>query len=214
MIRHRWRVATLHRLNCADTNMPTRPIKLIVGLGNPGTAYEDTRHNAGFWFVDRLATRHAAILKTESRFHGQVCRFDLQGHECRLLKPATFMNRSGQSVSSLANYFKIDPQQILVAHDELDLPAGVVRLKTGGGHAGHNGLRDIMSAVGSRDFHRLRIGIDHPQERGAVVDYVLSRPSKSDREAIEGALEKVVDCLPEILAGELQKTMNRLHSGR
>jgi PTH1 family peptidyl-tRNA hydrolase len=194
--------------------MSSPSIKLIVGLGNPGKEYAETRHNSGFWFVDLLARRHNTSFKSESRHHGQVCRFNLQGQECRLLKPATYMNRSGQAVSSLANYFKIAPEEILVAHDELDLPAGNIRLKTGGGHAGHNGLRDIMSAIGSREFHRLRIGIDHPNDRRVVVDYVLSRPSKADREQIEQSLEAADDCLTDILAGNLQKAMNQLHTTR
>ena len=194
--------------------MSSPSIKLIVGLGNPGKEYAETRHNSGFWFVDLLARRHNTSFKAESRHHGQVCRFNLQGQECRLLKPATYMNRSGQAVSSLANYFKIAPEEILIAHDELDLPAGNIRLKTGGGHAGHNGLRDIMSAIGSREFHRLRIGIDHPNDRRAVVDYVLSRPSKADREQIEQSLEAADDCLADILAGNLQKAMNQLHTAR
>jgi PTH1 family peptidyl-tRNA hydrolase len=192
--------------------MSLQPIKLIVGLGNPGQGYADTRHNAGFWFVDLLARQHGATFKNASRYLGQTCRFNLQGQECRLLKPTTYMNRSGQSVSSLANYYRISPPEILVAHDELDLPAGSVRLKSGGGHAGHNGLRDIINATGSRDFQRLRIGIDHPNDRRAVVDYVLSRPSKADRQAIDTALEAAADCLADILAGNLQKAMHRLHT--
>ena len=194
--------------------MSSPSIKLIVGLGNPGKEYEETRHNAGFWFVDLLARRHNATFKAESRHHGQVCRLMLHGQECRLLKPSTFMNRSGQSVVSLASYFKINADEILVAHDELDLPAGSIRLKTGGGHAGHNGLRDMMSALGSKDFHRLRIGIDHPNDRRAVVDYVLARPSKADRELILQALEAATDCLEDIISGNLQRAMNQLHTAR
>jgi PTH1 family peptidyl-tRNA hydrolase len=194
--------------------MTTASIRLIVGLGNPGPKYEETRHNAGFWFVDRLASRHGGSFRTEARFHGLVASIVLDGCECRLLKPGTFMNRSGQSVSSLCHYFKIPPQQILLAHDELDLPAGVARFKLGGGHAGHNGLRDTMAALGSRDFYRLRIGIDHPQDRGKVVDYVLSRPSRIDAQAIDQALEVAADALPDLLAGDLQKAMNRLHGTR
>jgi peptidyl-tRNA hydrolase, PTH1 family len=189
-------------------------IKLIVGLGNPGPEYAQTRHNTGFWFVDLLASRHNGTFKHEARHHGQVCRLTLHGHDCRLLKPATFMNRSGLAVASLANYFKITPQEILVAHDELDLPAGAIRLKTGGGHAGHNGLRDIMNALGNRDFHRLRIGIDHPNDRRAVVDYVLTRPSQADREAIEDNLAVAADCLADIVSGNLQRAMNQLHTSR
>ncbi|MES9994283.1 MAG: aminoacyl-tRNA hydrolase [Candidatus Thiodiazotropha sp.] len=191
-----------------------QPIKLIVGLGNPGADYEATRHNAGFWFVDRLAQLQHQSFRNESRHLGFVCKLAVNGKEIRLLKPTTFMNRSGQAVSSLANYFRIDPGEILVAHDELDLEPGQIRLKTGGGHAGHNGLRDIMSALGSRDFHRLRIGIDHPNDRNAVTNYVLGRPSKSDREAIDGAIDDAIESLDEIVKGELQKAMNRLHSSR
>ncbi|PVV10579.1 MAG: aminoacyl-tRNA hydrolase [gamma proteobacterium symbiont of Ctena orbiculata] len=194
--------------------MVDQPIKLIVGLGNPGADYEATRHNVGFWFVDRLAQQQHQSFRSESRHLGLVCKLTIAGKELRLLKPKTFMNRSGQAVSSLANYFRISPREILVVHDELDLEPGQVRLKTGGGHAGHNGLRDIMSALGSRDFHRLRIGIDHPNDRHAVVNYVLGRPSKSDREAIDGAIDDAIDSLHEIVNGELQKAMNRLHSSR
>jgi PTH1 family peptidyl-tRNA hydrolase len=189
-------------------------IKLIVGLGNPGPDYEETRHNAGFWFVDRLAQRQHQSFRNESRHHGMVSKLIVSGEEVRLLKPKTFMNRSGQAVSSLANYFRIPPEEILVVHDELDLEPGQVRLKSGGGHAGHNGLRDIMSALGCRDFHRLRIGIDHPNDRNAVVNYVLGRPSKSDREAIDGAIDNAIDSIDEIVKGDLQKAMNRLHSSR
>ena len=194
--------------------MSSQPIKLIVGLGNPGKEYAETRHNAGFWFVELLARQHGVVFKAESKFLGLACRLTLHGQECRLLKPTTFMNRSGQSVFSLANYYRINPQEILVAHDELDLPAGSIRLKSAGGHAGHNGLRDIISATASRDFLRLRIGIDHPSDRRVVVDYVLSKPSKADRQAIDQALEAAADCLSDILAGDLQKAMHRLHTGR
>jgi len=185
-------------------------ISLIAGLGNPGSQYEDTRHNAGFWFVDLLAQRFGAAFKSESRFHGAVCRIQVGARECWLLKPSTFMNRSGQSVSSLARYYKIPVENMLVAHDELDFPAGELRLKKGGGHAGHNGLRDIMSAMGG-DFYRLRIGIDHPGDRDRVSDYVLSRPSHGDREFISIELEKAADALPLIVVGEFQKAMNSLH---
>ena len=206
--------STLHALPHASHTMSSHSIKLIVGLGDPGAEYEQTRHNTGFWFVDLLASRHNAQFRSESRHHGWVARLTLHGHDCRLLKPATFMNRSGLAVASLANYFKIAPQEMLVAHDELDMPAGTIRLKTGGGHAGHNGLRDIMNALGSRDFHRLRIGIDHPNDRRAVVDYVLTRPSKADREVIEDSLETAADCLGEIVSGDLARAMNRLHTAR
>ena len=194
--------------------MPHSPIRLIVGLGNPGSEYEATRHNAGFWFVERLAQRHNQPFKVETRHHGMACRLLLHGHECRLLKPATYMNRSGQAVSSLASYYRISPGEILVAHDELDLPPGEIRLKQGGGHAGHNGLRDIISALGSRDFYRLRIGIDHPGHRDDVVNYVLGRPSQIDRSAIDEAIERGLETTGEIISGELQRAMNRLHAKR
>ncbi len=190
------------------------PIKLIVGLGNPGGDYAETRHNAGFWFVEQLARRYNGNFRAESRHHGQLCRISVSGRDCRLLMPSTFMNRSGQSVSSLASYFKIAPEEILVAHDELDLPTGQARLKRGGGHAGHNGLRDIMSAIGSRDFLRLRIGIDRPQQKGPVTNYVLGRPSKQQRSEIEDAIDKAADCLELLIQGELPQAMNRLHSSR
>ncbi|MES9900656.1 MAG: aminoacyl-tRNA hydrolase [Sedimenticola sp.] len=189
-------------------------IRLIVGLGNPGAEYIDTRHNAGFWFVDQLARGHGGTFKAESKFHGHCCRIHVGGRECRLLKPTTFMNRSGQSVSSLANYFKIPLEEILVAHDELDMAPGVIRLKQGGGHAGHNGLRDIMSAMGGRDFWRLRIGIDHPGNAKQVVNYVLGRPSRDDADAIAGAIDEAESAVADLLNGEFQRVMHRLHSGR
>ena len=189
-------------------------IRLIVGLGNPGAQYEDTRHNSGFWFVDILARLHGGVFKSESRFHGQTCRIRVEGEECWLLKPATFMNRSGQSVSSLMRYYNLDMDELLVAHDELDLPAGELRLKLGGGHAGHNGLRDIMSALGGGGFYRLRIGIDHPGDRDRVTDHVLSRPSREDADAVLAGLEKAADTLPLMIYGKFQKVMNSLHSPR
>ena len=187
-------------------------IQLVVGLGNPGGQYELNRHNTGFWFVDLLARRYGGEFKVESKFHGSACRIRIDGEECWLLKPSTYMNGSGQSVSSLAKYFKIDVSQILVAHDELDLAAGEVRLKKAGGHAGHNGLRDIISAMGSKDFWRLRIGIDHPGDRDRVVDYVLGNPSRSDAVAIESSLGRAEDLFPRILQGEFQSVMKDLHS--
>ena len=193
--------------------MSALPIQLIVGLGNPGAEYDRTRHNAGYWFVDMLARRQNETFKTESRFHGQICRVTIADRDCRLLKPLTFMNRSGQAVARLAAYFKIDPEEILVAHDELDLPAGVVRLRQGGGgHAGHNGLRDIVAVMGSNQFHRLRIGIGRPVDRQPGANYVLNRPSPEDGHAIIAALDRAADSLPEIAAGEFQRAMNRLHS--
>jgi len=192
--------------------MSEQAIQLIVGLGNPGPKYQDTRHNVGFWFVDRLAQRHAARLLNESKFHGLLGRARAGGHDLRLLQPLTYMNRSGRSVLAVARYFDIAPERILVVHDELDLPPGQVRLKQGGGHAGHNGLRDTIAALGSRDFWRLRIGIDHPGDRSRVVDYVLSRPGKAEADAIGDALERAEDCLDDILDGRFPLVMNRLHA--
>jgi peptidyl-tRNA hydrolase, PTH1 family len=189
-------------------------IRLIVGLGNPGPQYEGTRHNVGFWFVDALAARNGGQFRLEPRFHGLLCRISLGGVDLRLLKPNTYMNRSGQSVGVVARYFGIEPGAMLVAHDELDLPVGAVRLKAGGGHAGHNGLRDIVAVMGSRDFWRLRIGIDHPGDKTQVVSYVLGRPSRDDENRVIDALDDAERALPELLAGEFQKAMNRLHSGR
>lgn len=194
--------------------MSKQAIRLIAGLGNPGAKYEDTRHNAGFWFVDRVASRHGGALRNESKFHGHLARVCVSGFDVRLLQPMTFMNRSGQSLVAVARYFDIEPAEILVVHDELDLPPGQVRVKQGGGHAGHNGLRDIMSALGSKDFWRLRVGIDHPGDRNRVVDYVLNRPGKDEFNAIEDCLDDAEAALPDMLAGKFNLAMNRLHSSR
>lgn len=158
----------------------TVDIDLIVGLGNPGSKYEQTRHNAGFWFVEEIARLKGAHFRPEAKFSGDVCKVVLEGRDIWLLKPNTFMNLSGQSVNKLASFYKIPKDNILVAHDELDLDPGVVRLKTGGGHGGHNGLRDIINHLG-KEFQRLRIGIGHPGSRDDVVDYVLHRASKTNR---------------------------------
>jgi len=194
--------------------MSEQAIELIVGLGNPGPKYQDTRHNAGFWFVERLADRHGGRLLNESKFHGLMARVRIGGHDLRLLEPLTFMNRSGRSVAAVARYFSIAPEQILIVHDELDLPPGQVRLKQGGGHAGHNGLRDTMSALGSREFWRLRVGIDHPGDRSRVVDYVLNRPGKDEALAIDEALDQAENSLGDILSGRFAQAMNRLHAKR
>jgi len=192
--------------------MTSQSIRLIAGLGNPGLQYQQTRHNAGFWFVDSIARRYAGCFRVDAKFHGEICRVRVAGQACWLLKPGTFMNRSGQSVSSLASYYKIPLQQILVVHDELDLPAGSIRLKQGGGHGGHNGLRDIISATGERDFWRLRVGIGHPGDSRRVVDYVLGRPSRDDERLIRDALSRAEALLPEIIDGGFQRVMNQLHS--
>lgn len=194
--------------------MPETGIKLIVGLGNPGPQYEPTRHNVGFWFVDALAARHQVAFRAEVKFHGLLCRLLVGGIDLRLLKPMTFMNRSGQSLGAVARYLAIPPTAILVVHDELDLDVGTIRLKQGGGHAGHNGLRDIINVLGSRDFWRLRIGIGHPGDREQVLNYVLGRPSRDAESQILASLEAAEACLPDLLAGEFQRAMHRLHSSR
>ena len=153
--------------------MPVRSIdlKVIVGLGNPGAKYTETRHNAGFWFIEEVARKYSATFRPENKFHGEVAKISLQGKDIWLLKPATFMNRSGLAVKSLLSFYRISAEQLLVAHDEIDLPPGTAKLKTGGGHGGHNGLRDIISQLGTNDFHRLRIGVGHPGSKDQVVGY-------------------------------------------
>jgi len=187
-------------------------IKLIVGLGNPGPKYSETRHNAGFWFVEDLANQYRGRFLPEKKFHGEVVRINIEGHDIWLLKPETFMNRSGLSVVSLAAFYKIAPENILVAHDEIDLKAGIARLKSGGGHGGHNGLRDIIAHLGTRDFQRLRIGVDHPGSKDMVVDYVLKRPDAKDRDAIEDSINDALRIMPRVAAGEWEKAMHQLHT--
>lgn len=187
-------------------------VQLITGLGNPGPEYENTPHNAGFWFVDTVARHYNAVFKSEKKFHGQVAKFQHAGQDVWLLKPETFMNLSGQSVQALARFFKIGIDNILVAHDDLDLPPGTVRLKQGGGHGGHNGLRDIISKMGGNGFQRLRIGIGHPGDKNRVTSHVLKKAASDDRIAIDNAIDAALRVLPEVLDGELQKAMNELHT--
>jgi PTH1 family peptidyl-tRNA hydrolase len=191
-------------------------IRLIVGLGNPGEKYARTRHNAGFWFVDELARRHGGVFRSEAKHQGEVARIrlTLEGGaavEVWLLKPATYMNKSGGAIASLANFYKVAPAETLVAHDELDLPVGAARLKQGGGHGGHNGLRDTIAAIGA-DFWRLRLGIGHPGHKDLVLDYVLQRASAADERAITDAAARAADAVPLLLAQGAEKAMNRLHS--
>ena len=191
-------------------------LKLIVGLGNPGEKYARTRHNAGFWFVDELARRHGGVFRAESKHLGEVARIRMTADggatpELWLLKPTTYMNRSGGSIASLANFYKVSPGEVLVAHDELDLPVGTTRLKLGGGHGGHNGLRDTIAAIGA-DFWRLRVGIAHPGNKDLVLDYVLQRASAADERAIQSSLERAADALPVMLGQGAEKAMNRLHT--
>ncbi len=187
-------------------------IRLIVGLGNPGREYEATRHNAGVWWVDELARSHGANFRSDGKFHGLVARAAVAGHEVQLLMPQTFMNVSGRAVGALAQFFRIGPESILVVHDELDLPPGAAKLKLGGGHGGHNGLKDIIAHLGTRDFWRLRIGIGHPGERSEVSNYVLNPPRKEEQALIEAAMARAQEVAPLIVAGKLEAAMLKLHS--
>jgi PTH1 family peptidyl-tRNA hydrolase len=189
-------------------------IRLIVGLGNPGREYEATRHNVGFWWVDTLAQDHQLNFKLEAKFQGMTARGMVHEHELILLKPQTFMNLSGRAVAAVAQFYKIPPAQILVVHDELDLPPGVAKLKSGGGHGGHNGLKDIIAQLGTKDFWRLRIGIGHPGDRAEVSNYVLHAPRREELEVIEPALwdaHRVADLLVE---GKMEDAMQKLHSNK
>ncbi|MDX1347174.1 MAG: aminoacyl-tRNA hydrolase [Thiomicrorhabdus chilensis] len=186
-------------------------VQLIVGLGNPGDKYEQTRHNAGFWFVEEVARQYGVVFRPESKFLGEAARVQSQGLDFWLLKPATFMNRSGQSIQALANFYKIPVESILVVHDELDLEPGVAKLKIGGGHGGHNGLRDTIAAMGP-GFVRLRLGIGHPGHRDQVVDYVLKAPSKTDRIKIDDASYEATRVLADLVKGDFQNAMQQLHT--
>lgn len=188
-------------------------IKAIIGLANPGSEYAETRHNAGAWFVEELSRRNNQPLRPEKKFLGEYAKVHLGGQDIHLLIPTTFMNRSGQAVAALARFYKLAPEEILVAHDELDIAPGEIRFKKSGGHGGHNGLRDIISALGNqRDFYRLRVGIGHPGDAAKVVNYVLGTPGKSDRIAIDNAIDAALDDLPLALNGEWNKAMSHLHS--
>lgn len=189
----------------------TAPLKLIVGLGNPGPRYEQTRHNAGFWFVDLLAARAGGRFVLESRYQGELARIVLCGEELRLLKPQTFMNLSGQSAGAVARFFKLAPEQVLVAHDELDLPPGTARLKRAGGHGGHNGLRDLIRQFGA-EFWRLRIGIGHPGHRDQVTDYVLTRAPVAEETLIRETLTVAADAVESMLRQGAERAMHQLHS--
>lgn len=187
-------------------------IQLIVGLGNPGPEYLATRHNAGFWWIETLAQQWGVQLAHSRDFHGFMGVAQQQGRKVWLLQPTLFMNRSGQSVAALACFYKIPPEHMLIVHDELDLEPGQARLKQGGGHAGHNGLRDICTQLGSRDFWRLRLGIGHPGSKPEVVNWVLKKPSPDHRIAIEQAIDRSLLAVPDILAGDMQKAMRAIHT--
>jgi PTH1 family peptidyl-tRNA hydrolase len=191
--------------------MAGTPLQIVVGLGNPGPEHRLTRHNAGFWFVDALAYRQGAEFRSHSRYHGEIAKCRVEGVELMLLKPQTYMNRSGLSVRALMDYVKAPVAQVLVVHDELDLPCGVARLKLGGGHGGHNGLRDLITHCGA-DFWRMRLGIGHPGERSEVIDYVLQRARPAEENAIVDAIGGGLDALGTFISDGSEKAMHKLHS--
>lgn len=190
--------------------MPGTPLRIIVGLGNPGPEHLLTRHNAGFWFVDALAARLGGKFRSHTKFQGEICRVQLCGIEVTLLKPTTYMNRSGLAIRALADYQKVAPAETLVAHDELDLPVGAARFKLGGGHGGHNGLRDTITHFGA-DFWRMRLGIGHPGDKSEVIDYVLHRAGKDEEAKIVAAVGASLDALPMFVEQGSEKAMNALH---
>ena len=185
-------------------------IRLVVGLGNPGKEYERTRHNAGFWLVERFAASSGVVLRKDPKYQALVCRLPDNG--AWLLMPQSFMNASGRAVQMLAGFFKIKPEEILVVHDELDFAPGAARIKQGGGIAGHNGLKDISQRIGSHDYWRLRIGIGRPAVAAEMADYVLHKPSLEEKQAIDGAIDNALALLPQMMAGDMQGAMNKLHS--
>lgn len=187
-------------------------IRLIVGLGNPGPEYERTRHNAGFWLLDELCWRHKGSWRTDGKFHGDVARVEIEGQDVWLLKPMTYMNLSGQAVLALAHFYKILPDQILVVHDELDLPPGAARFKQGGGHGGHNGLKDIAARLSSPAFWRLRLGIGHPGDRNEVANFVLKKPRAEEQQALDEAIEQALRQLPAAIGGKMAAAMKELHT--
>lgn len=188
-------------------------VKAIIGLGNPGPEYDDTRHNAGAWLVEAIARDSHTPLRPERKFLGHYAKVNVAGEDLHLLLPQTFMNRSGGAVAALCQFFKLAPSELLVAHDELDIAPGTARYKQGGGHGGHNGLRDIIRALGNdNSFHRLRIGIGHPGDSRQVTNYVLGRPGKAERAAIEAVFDEIEATLPDAIRGNWAKAMNRLHS--
>ncbi|WP_267223634.1 aminoacyl-tRNA hydrolase [Dyella silvae] len=187
-------------------------LRLIVGLGNPGAEYLRTRHNAGFWFVDALASGQSERFGFDGKLHGETCKVRIGGQSVWLLKPSTFMNKSGIAVASALRYYKIEPDECLVAHDELDLDAGTVRMKFDGGHGGQNGLRDIIAHLGHAKFHRMRVGIGHPGHKDKVTPWVLGRPSVKDEDAIIDGIARALDVLPLAVDGQFDKAMQQLHT--
>jgi PTH1 family peptidyl-tRNA hydrolase len=189
-------------------------IKLFVGLGNPGPEYEQTRHNAGFWWLEALARELKVNLTADKSYHGLVARTSINGQSVWLLAPQTFMNLSGKSVAALANFFKIPPQDILVAHDDLDIAPGEAKLKLGGSHAGHNGLRDIHAQLGTDQYWRLRLGIGHPGNRAEVLHWVLKKPVLDHRIAIDQAIDRALKALPQFLSGDMEQATRLVHTSK
>ncbi len=192
--------------------MAALPLKLVVGLGNPGPKYARTRHNAGWWFIDALLAQHHGSWRHERQLQMELARVGEAGSDLWLAKPQSFMNRSGAPVIALASFYRIEPSEILVVHDDIDLPPGVARFKLGGGHGGHNGVRDVIAHLGP-DFWRLRLGVGHPGTKDQVLDAVLDRPQPLEQQLIDAAMQRALDCMPEMLRGDGQKAMHRLHSG-
>jgi PTH1 family peptidyl-tRNA hydrolase len=188
------------------------PLELIVGLCNPGKRYAKTRHNAGAWLVETLLEQQGASLRAEAKFFGLTSQLTVGAHRCHVLLPTTYMNESGRALKAIMSFYKINPDKILIAHDELDLPPGVARLKHGGGHGGHNGLRDIIDHLSTKEFQRIRIGIGHPPKGEDVVDYVLSTPTRTERSQIETAIAATIEVIPLAIEGQMQKAMHLLHS--
>ena len=188
------------------------PIRLIVGLANPGAEYEYTRHNAGAWFVSALLQDHQQTLSLETKLKAQLAKVHFGGYDCWLMIPTTFMNHSGQAVRQVSQFYKIPVENILIAHDELDLPPGTIRLKVDGGHGGHNGLRDIMQQLGHRHFQRLRIGIGHPGSQRDVTNYVLRKPTSAHRDDIDTAITRALHVIPDVISGQLEHAMKILHT--
>lgn len=187
-------------------------IKLIIGLANPGDQYANTRHNAGAWFIEQLLQDHPQILRPEAKFKARLTAISYGGSQVRVAIPSTYMNESGMAVKAIASFYKLAPESILVVHDDIDLPPGAVRLKQGGGHGGHNGLRSINSHLGGPAYCRLRIGVGHPGDKSLVVDYVLHPPRREEREAIDDAITQAVNIFPTLLTDGMQKAMTALHS--
>jgi len=186
-------------------------IKLIVGLRNPGAAYAHTRHNAGGWFVQALAEYYKATFRPEKKLHSELSTIDIHDVPCKVMMPLVFMNQSGLAVHAVSQFYRIEPEEIIAVHDELDLPAGRIKLKSGGGHGGHNGLRDMINQLGSTAFHRIRVGIGHPGHKELVLEYVLGKPSQHDRKLINEAIERGIDVMPTVLSDRIEVAMSQLN---